>query len=570
MKKKNLLISLCLLTGGIVSLASVSALNYQPEKVAVVKRAVDTSESSLNNYFSSNEDLPSEFGNKVGGIITIDGTYYQNYTMGYCSLTINPNGRSYTIKNHAGRQIDADGNLKVLPLADLLNYVADSFATSGNDDFSRPLNDAETVKPLIVERMKAVYTEFYNKGIILGIGSSDVKCWDGYIVQDFSWGDGTFSFGGNRYGMSFIFFNYRLTDNETEGQAFVVNNAEAKYWDENKNNLGYPTSNKMTDSITLPGTTEPQQVTFQTFESGFLVDEDGTLTYRSGFVYDPVNKNFIAKATPYVDSRYGSFVNEYASEDNSRIVKVYAHGSIVCTLVKGEYLYDYEPARIYKNLNEYEMDDFNYYLNDVAGSFEITLENESKVARKFKNKYKNLLNNNFFVGFKESNVSGNWNGVIAQQFILGDSTANPWEGTRTNVAALVYNQSADEVFLLANNSMMMWNKSGNYSNYGSPLSDEYVVGKDVFQDFEGGLLVILNNNTDTAFLYKGTYDEYVTGKANYEKPSFGSEYTKTTTVTNFTPLYAIAFAVPAVIVAGGIFLIVALDKKKKAKKKESE
>ena len=52
--------------------------------------------------------------------------------------------------------------------------------------------------------------------------------------------------------MSFIFFNYRLTDNETEGQAFVVNNAEAKYWDENKNNLGYPTSNKMTDSITLP------------------------------------------------------------------------------------------------------------------------------------------------------------------------------------------------------------------------------------------------------------------------------------------------------------------------------
>ena len=117
---------------------------------------------------------------------------------------------------------------------------------------------------------------------------------------------------------------------------------------------------------------------------------------------------------------------------------------------------------------------------------------------------------------------------------------------------------------------MMWNKSGNYSNYGSPLSDEYVVGKDVFQDFEGGLLVILNNNTDTAFLYKGTYDEYVTGKANYEKPSFGSEYTKTTTVTNFTPLYAIAFAVPAVIVAGGIFLIVALDKKKKAKKKESE
>ena len=90
MKKKNLLISLCLLTGGIVSLASVSALNYQPEKVAVVKRAVDTSESSLNNYFSSNEDLPSEFGNKVGGIITIDGTYYQNYTMGYCSLTINP------------------------------------------------------------------------------------------------------------------------------------------------------------------------------------------------------------------------------------------------------------------------------------------------------------------------------------------------------------------------------------------------------------------------------------------------------------------------------------------------
>ena len=80
-----------------------------------------------------------------------------------------------------------------------------------------------------------------------------MKAWDGFIVQDFFYGDSSFAFDGERYGGSFIFYNYRLNEVETEGQCYVVSDVEAEYWDSNKTTLGYPTSNLINDTITLPG-----------------------------------------------------------------------------------------------------------------------------------------------------------------------------------------------------------------------------------------------------------------------------------------------------------------------------
>lgn len=90
--------------------------------------------------------------------------------------------------------------------------------------------------------------------------------------------------------MSFIFYNFRLTDDETQGKAFLVRSAEATYWDANKNLLGYPTTNKMTKEIALPGETESKTLSFQVFEGGLLYNDrlTGAIQYRSGLVYDEI------------------------------------------------------------------------------------------------------------------------------------------------------------------------------------------------------------------------------------------------------------------------------------------
>lgn len=539
------------------------------DEVQVVARYANT-DLDIADCFSKH-NLPSEFGNTIGTYFKYGDKYYQNYGAGYLELT--PTQKSYVIKNYAGRNIDSKGKLTKVKLDLLLKGVADDFCTSGGDNFAKNLEDGAAVKPIIIEKMKAIYTEYYNKGIILGTRNSYVKCWDGYIVQDFAYGDSTFAFGGDRYAMSFIFYNYRIVDNnEKAGECFVLSSEQASYWDSNKNELGYPTSNLITDSVTLPGSTEKETVTFQTFEGGILYNDTltGALNYRGGFRYNASTKSFIAEATPYVDGRYGSFVQEFANGDETTIVKVYKKGSVICNLVNGEYVYTYRPARIYKNLTEYDWYDINEFINDVGNTFETDYENQSEISRKLKQKYRDLYKSGYFVGFKESSFHGNWNGVDAQQFILGDSIASPWEGTRTNVAALVYNKEANKIILLADNPLYLWNKGGNFNIYGAPLEDAFKVGDDVFQKFQAGLLVVLKNNVDTAFLYKGTYEEYVAGKEAYERPTFGKETTIEVTVPTNPRIYIVAIAVPLVVVAGGLsIIIVKMNKKKKNMMKAS-
>lgn len=523
--------------------------------------------TTVEDYFN-NHSAPDTFGSKKGDIIEYDSKYYQNYDAGYVELNL----ESSSIRNHAGRNISNNGTLIKVDLDLLLSKVAEGFATVGRDNFGADLNNPDSVKVVIKEQMKKIYTDFYNKDIILGTVGSDVKAWDGFIVQDFFYGDSSFAFDGERYGGSFIFYNYRLNEVETEGQCYVVSDVEAEYWDSNKTTLGYPTSNLINDTITLPGSNTKEKVKFQIFEGGFTYRDTSTETvvYRNGYKYNAESKSFIAEATPKVDSRYGKYVQEFANEDRSTVVKVYKKGSIICTLEKGEYKYEYRPARIYKSLTEYDMYDVNVFLEDVGSSFETSYDNQEDISLKLKKKYKDLYKQGFFVGFKESSFHRNWNGVDAQQFILGDSTANPWEGDRTNVAALVYNKKDNTVVLLANNPLYLWNKGGNFNIYGAPLKDAFVVGNDTFQEFEGGLLVILNNNVDSAFLYKGTYEDYIDGKESFEKPTFGSEFTTIIETPANPVVYLVAVGVPSVVVAVGIVLVAHMINKKRKMKENSD
>lgn len=53
-------------------------------------------------------------------------------------------------------------------------------------------------KKVITQQFKEIYKNYFystDEEFMIGTQSSAVKCWDGYIVQDFSWGDSTFAFG---------------------------------------------------------------------------------------------------------------------------------------------------------------------------------------------------------------------------------------------------------------------------------------------------------------------------------------------------------------------------------------
>ena len=559
--KKILLIALVVVSFIGISNKSNERTNYP--RVLYQNRASTNVDEYFNTY-----SAPDTFGSKVGSIIEYNDKYYQNYSLGYVELKLENQSPSFV--NYAGRNISGNGNLTKVSLSSLISSVGERFATAGNDNFGASLDNPNLVKDVISQKMKEVYETYYNNDIILGTVGSDVKAWDGFIVQDFYYGDSSFAFDSERYKGSFIFYNYRLNEKETKGECFVVSDMEAEYWDKNKTTLGYPTSNLTSKEIILPGSTTKRLVAFQTFEGGFTYrDPDNLmLVYRNGFTFDSENNVFIAKATPKVDSRYGKFIEEFANEDETKVVKVYQKGSIICTLDNGEYDYEYRPARIYKSLTEYEMYDVNAFIEEVGNTFESSYDNEKEISLKLKKKFKDLYKEGFFVGFKESSFHGNWNGVDAQQFILGDSTANPWDGDRTNVAALVYNEKDNKVVLLANNPLYLWDKDGNFNTYGSPLDDAFKVGNDVFQKFEGGLLVVLNDNADTAFLYKGTYEEYVEGKKAYQKPTFGNEFTGLVKVDSNPVVYVLAIGVPSIVVISGIGLIVYFNNKKKKNERE--
>jgi len=576
-KKIILLLGATLLAFPFIMRTSSTSKDNTTRKVWVKRDAV-----KMDDVFPSNHDL----GSKVGAYFQLNGTYYQNYELGYKEAVIS--GNSAIVKNHTGRNISTTGQLSKIgnsEFAQLLKLVGEDFKTvnDGNDYFGRPLKDPEGTKSYITQAFKDLYTEYFNKDVMIGFKNSEVKCWDGYIVQDFAWGDSTFAFDNDvtdpnrRCSMGFVFYNFRMTDDEKQGKAFLVRSEEATFWDRNKSILGYPTTNKIEKAVILPGETEEKTISFQVFEGGFLYNDPssgGALQSRLGFAYDENSNRFIAEATPYVDSRYGSYQTEFKSSDKSRVVKVYEKGSIICELKNGEYTYTYRPARIYKNLEEFEWLSVDIFLNSVGDSFGTDYEDESTISKKLKIKYRELYNGGksgqedeskrFFVGFKESSFHGNWNGVDAQQFILGDSIANPWEGSRTNVAALVYNAEAQTIVLLKDNPLYLWNKNENFNNYGAPLEDSFQVEGDVFQKFAKGLLVVLNNNPDTAFLYNGTYEEYVEGKKNYNRPSFGTPTSKTTLVTIDDSMFYLAIGVPTVVVLVGVsVLMIMMNKKKK-------
>jgi hypothetical protein len=131
---------------------------------------------------------------------------------------------------------------------------------------------------------------------------------------------------------------------------------------------------------------------------------------------------------------------------------------------------------------------------------------ETVIKPKIYNKYVELYNAGYFCGFLEASFQGSWNNVFAQQFIVSDSTSMIFGEERPYVSALVYNPKTDEVYLMKDDVISIW--QANYSTAASPTSDAFKLdGCDyTFQTFDFGMTIQNGNLIVFTEKYKSPAD----------------------------------------------------------------
>lgn len=357
----------------------------------------------------------------------------------------------------------------------------------------------------IKDKFKTAYMELLGEGIIPGYRCSWIKVWDVVCVDykyspDSMYGfDGVGSAGRERM--------YTLVYSGVQKKVYGVGDDFWQAWKEDKvrKALGAPMSNAM-ENRTISGIKFDR---IQIFEKGYIYEKNGELFTEYGISTDNACENFIYPADPAEKpSQYGGETARYETTENGRKVVYinYQKGAVKATesFVKLGYFYDYYPGRNFEESDSkytakmlsydklYSDGDFTCepVFEDVFnGGFNDEGDYVKGVKEQLIEKVKSLLNEGFFPGFLESNFQA-WNLVSCQQFIYGDSSANPWGGdARTNVCALIYNEDLGEIFLLKDAFMDSWGgERKGYLELGAPASGEFKLESNAnltFQYFRG-------------------------------------------------------------------------------------
>lgn len=404
---------------------------------------------------------------------------------------------------------------------------------------------------------RAAYMELLESGIIPGYRCSSIKIWDILCVDykyspDSAYGfDGVGSAGRERM--------YTLVYSGVQKRVYGVGDDFWLAWKEDpvRRALGAPISNAM-ENMTISGQTFSR---IQIFEQGYIYEsENGSMLVEYGVTTDNEYKNFIYEPAPSEKpSQYGSEVAKYSATENGRSVVYinYERGAVKATaMYTGTgYLYEYFPGRNFIADNGtytaqllsfdvlYDISDFTDPSN--SGIFEDHEDDNGNYVAGAKTqmieKIQSLMAQGFFPGFLERTFQS-WNGVYGQQFIYGDSTAQPWGGdSRTEVCALIWNDSLGQVFLLKDAFMELWagTKSA-YMQLGAPASDEFTLNGNpnvIFQYFYGTSLQ--NNRVFAASVGYNEATYYASSSDSVTPESYLAAFSELS-----KPLSGVAFVQP--------------------------
>ena len=287
--------------------------------------------------FVAQVTLTGEYGDKVGSVFTVDGMYCQNFENGYAQYYLL--GGEYVIRYYGNRNIAQDGTVTFV---DKNIYNAEILTA----DIGENAEQAETIRSetgLEDSALYALFTDAMDRaveaGFGLGVPCSPIKIWNGMIMMDFKLGDGRFSFGGDRYNMSFIVYN------PDDGKAYAVSNYAVQWVNDEVFSYGLPVSDIHADGTFKLNSAEIEYAYMQEFEQGVLyTTKDGMLVAELGVGYDEESDSYIPQVAPTVPEQYGDRT-DMRTEGNYTYIN-YEKGCVTAERNnEGYYTYTLHPGR---------------------------------------------------------------------------------------------------------------------------------------------------------------------------------------------------------------------------------
>lgn len=435
--------------------------------------------------FVAQVTLTGEYGDKVGSVFTVDGMYCQNFENGYAQYYLL--GGEYVIRYYGNRNIAHDGKVTFVKEsvynAEILTAdIGENAEQEATIRSETGLDDSE-LYPLFTDAMDRAV----EAGFGLGVPCSPIKIWNGMIMMDFKLGDGRFSFGGDRYNMSFIVYN------PDDDKAYAVSNYAVQWVNDEVFSYGLPVSDIHKDGTFKLNSAEIEYAYMQEFEQGVLyTTKDGMLVAELGVGYDEESDSYIPQVAPSVPEQYGGRT-DMRTEGNYTYIN-YEKGCVTAERNnEGYYTYTLHPGRNFgDSSNEPTLLPLEDLIQKSDLQFDTTVDYGMTVDALRDLVYSEIqryYNAGFFVGFLEDRFKP-WNDIDAQQFIWGDSTADPFkEEGRRYVAALALNRETQELYLLRDEVLNVW--QDNYAVLGFPTTNStYYTEQGIsVQEFDTGFIV---------------------------------------------------------------------------------
>lgn len=522
--------------------------------------------------FVAQATLTGEYGDKVGSVFTVNDMDCQNFKNGYAQYYLL--GDEYVIRYYGNRNIAQDGTVTFV---DSEVYKAEIVSAKIGENEEQAatirnktgLSDSE-LRELFVDAMDRAVAA----GFGLGVPCSPIKIWNGMIMMDFKLGDGRFSFGGDRYNMSFIVYNPDV------GKAYAVSNYAVQWVNDEVFSYGLPVSDIHKDGTFKLNSAEIEYAYMQEFEQGVLyTTKDGMLVAELGVGYDEESGSYVPQVAPSVPEQYGGRT-DMRTEGNYTYIN-YEKGCVTAERNnEGYYTYTLHPGRNFGDSStEPTLLPLDKLIKKSDLKFDTTVDYgmaEEALRDLVYNEIQRYYGAGFFVGFLESSFKP-WNDIDAQQFIWGDSTADPFkEEGRRYVAALALNRETQELYLLRDEVLNVW--QDNYAVLGFPTTNStYSAEQGIsVQEFDTGFIV-----TDGLQAYAITGDSLESFLEDFERvevPTHGrdesSGYIAEGSTGNIGSsggsdntglIIGISCAAGAVVIAAAVAAIILIRRRKKVK-----
>ena len=296
-KKRQWILMLLAFLFAVCAVGAVSA--YHADTVTVYAETDDKGVDT--GFFGEYQSVQT-----VGGHSFYQYQYGCAYAYGDADATVFWGGRQWNAnltedKTSALTREEAFEKTSVLDISSRVGYEHDASATQKVE----ALSDGKTVEE-IGRLFKARYTELKDT-VTLGVPSSGVKEWDGYIFEDFCYGESDVSFDWGTRGTNYSGLCY----NPVTEEVYYITGGYASAFEQlgsGKSDLGQMLSDSDT-SLTVDGETW----TVQLFENGYIREQNGSYEAVTGVAYDEDSKTFVAQVT--LTGEYGDKVGSVLTVD---------------------------------------------------------------------------------------------------------------------------------------------------------------------------------------------------------------------------------------------------------------